>query len=92
MIAMVTGTSKSHQRVPPKALQLARCLKTHCCSNCSKIDSLDQLLSNRREARTLSQTRDILLPKLISGEIRVRTLKESTGRDGKRKFADSRKA
>ena len=33
---------------------------------------LDRLLANRREARTLAQTRDLLLSKLMSGEIRLR--------------------
>ncbi len=32
----------------------------------------DQISSNERESRTLAQTRDRLLPKLMSGEIRVR--------------------
>ena len=31
----------------------------------------DQLLSNERQSRTLAQLRDTLLPKLISGELRV---------------------
>ena len=32
---------------------------------------LARLLANRREARTLAQTRDLLLPKLMSGKIRL---------------------
>ena len=31
-----------------------------------------QLLANRAESRTLAQVRDLLLPKLMSGEIRLR--------------------
>ena len=76
MIARVTGTSKSHQRVPPKSI-LA----------CEVLTANQQLLSvfdgmagpmmnlvflNRRESRRLARTRDILLPKLLSGEIRLR--------------------
>ena len=33
---------------------------------------IDAMLANRQESRTLSQTRDLFLPKLMSGEIRLR--------------------
>jgi type I restriction enzyme S subunit len=33
---------------------------------------LERVRSNRAESRTLAETRDLLLPKLMSGEIRVR--------------------
>lgn len=33
---------------------------------------IDRVEANKQESRTLAQTRDLLLPKLISGEIRVR--------------------
>jgi type I restriction enzyme, S subunit len=33
---------------------------------------IDRLEANKQESRTLAQTRDLLLPKLISGEIRLR--------------------
>ena len=33
---------------------------------------LDRALANRSESRTLAHTRDLLLPRLMSGEIRVR--------------------
>jgi type I restriction enzyme S subunit len=74
MAAMVTGTSKSHQRVPPKAL-LARELLIADPQLLGSFDQMvlpffDRLLSNRREARTLAQTRDLLLPKLMSGGMR----------------------
>ncbi len=76
MVAMVTGTSKSHQRVQPKALLPCEVL----VADPRLFDSFDQavciffdrLLSNRREKRILAQTRDMLLPKLMSGEIRLR--------------------
>ena len=75
MVAMVTGTSKSHQRVQPKALLTREVL----VADPRLFDSFDQmvciffdrLLSNRREVRMLIQARDLLLPKLISGEIRI---------------------
>jgi type I restriction enzyme S subunit len=71
----VTGTSNSHQRVrPDDLLRLAR------------VDAGSQLrakfaevmgsvtmrgLENVRQSRTLAALRDLLLPKLFSGEIRV---------------------
>ena len=33
---------------------------------------INRLEANKRETRTLSQTRDLLVPKLMSGEIRLR--------------------
>ena len=75
MAAMVTGTSKSHQRVSPKAL-LSRDVLVADARLLAAFDHmvrpfLARLLSNRREARTLAQTRDLLLPKLMSGKIRL---------------------
>ena len=76
MEAMVTGTSKSHQRVSPKAL-IKRQVLHGVASMFDRFDEraaplLSRVLSNRAEARTLAQTRDLLLPKLMSGEIRMR--------------------
>ena len=36
---------------------------------------LERVISNRRECKTLAATRDLLLPKLMSGELRVRDAK-----------------
>ena len=33
---------------------------------------MDRVIANAQESRALSQTRDLLLPKLMSGEIRLR--------------------
>jgi type I restriction enzyme S subunit len=73
---MVTGTSKSHQRVGPDAVlaidlviaprQIMDAFPTLAAP------MLNRILANRREVRTLSRTRDLLLPKLMSGEIRVK--------------------
>lgn len=76
MEAMVTGTSKSHQRVSPKALTQHQVL----CGAADIFEKLDQhashllarIVKNRGDSRTLAQTRDLLLPKLMSGEIRLR--------------------
>ena len=75
MEAMVTGTSKSHQRVSPKALVERQVL--HGANDMfEQFDKrasplLARVLKNRQESSTLAQTRDLLLPKLISGEIRL---------------------
>ena len=75
MEAMVTGTSKSHQRVSPKALVERQVL--HGANDMfEKFDKrasplLARVLKNRQESSTLAQTRDLLLPKLMSGEIRL---------------------
>jgi type I restriction enzyme S subunit len=72
---LVTGTSKSHQRaqadsilnlaivVPPSAIVAA--------FDRSADGLLARTLECRRESRTLAALRDALLPKLISGELRV---------------------
>ena len=74
MVAMVTGTSKSHQRVSPRALLTCEILVAEPlllgAFNQTVLPLIDRLLANRREARALAQTRDLLLPKLMSGEIR----------------------
>ena len=78
--SMVTGTSKSHQRVPPKALKRCEVL-----SGTSTLfgkfgefatPMLAHMVENRAESRTLAALRDALLPKLISGRLRV----EETGK------------
>jgi type I restriction enzyme S subunit len=74
--AMVSGTSKSHQRVSPSAvLALSFVLPpAEMTTSFGKLAGalLDQVLGNRREAVSLGETRDLLLPKLMSGEVRVR--------------------
>ena len=73
--SMVTGTSRSHQRVPPKALKRCEVL-SGTPELFGKFDELvatmlDQAIANRAEACTLSALRDTLLPKLVSGELRL---------------------
>ncbi len=72
---MVTGTSRSHQRVPPKALNAVECLvgrPEHFSAFEAFADAaLRSQMRNRREIRTLTALRDTLLPKLISGKIRI---------------------
>ena len=68
MEAMVTGTSKSHQRISASALlqldaivgseEVFRAFEAKACP------VLDRALSSREETRTLATLRDTLLPKL----------------------------
>lgn len=75
LAGMVTGTSKSHQRISPPAL-----MKTTLLIGGGKVfEAFDQfaepllqrVLSLRAENRTLAETRDYLLPRLMSGIVRV---------------------
>ena len=76
LAGMVTGTSKSHQRISPKALAKLRILRPDdtCVSAFEDVVSpmLEKTLQAISENRTLAATRDLLLPKLMSGEIRLR--------------------
>ncbi len=73
--SMVTGTSKSHQRISPKSLYEREVI----AGNIQLFARFEELahyllvktLANRSEAWTLAQARDLLLPKLMSGKIRV---------------------
>lgn len=72
---MVTGTSKSHQRISPPSL-LGRDVITATPQMFSAFEQsvaplLERVRANRAESRTLAQTRDLLLPRLMSGELRV---------------------
>ncbi|MBI4470213.1 MAG: restriction endonuclease subunit S, partial [Acidobacteria bacterium] len=78
---LVTGTSKSHQRaqvdsilnlavvVPPSSIVAA--------FDYSADDLLARTLECRRESHTLAALRDSLLPRLISGELRVKDAERS---------------
>ncbi|HID9786607.1 TPA: restriction endonuclease subunit S [Pseudomonas aeruginosa] len=75
MRQLVTGTSNSHQRVKPEQLREIRVFAAGesviaAFSAMAKL-SMDQVLKNRRQSKVLAQLRDTLLPKLISGELRV---------------------
>ena len=75
MEAMVTGTSKSHQRVKPNDVSGimtvtpdARLVKTY---GDTVLPMLNRTLVGKSESTVLSELRDTLLPKLISGELRI---------------------
>ena len=76
MAARVTGTSKSHQRVPPKSILACEVLAANPCLLAVFDETVAPImyrfLLNRQESRELALTRDLLLPKLMSGEIRLR--------------------
>lgn len=75
MRQLVTGTSNSHQRVKPDQLSGIRVFAAceAAIGECSKllIALIEQVLQNRLQSRSLAKLRDTLLPKLISGELRV---------------------
>jgi type I restriction enzyme, S subunit len=81
--SLVTGTTGSHQRVRPEALLT---IKTATASaQVRRVFSLlvDPLLgkiaTNRSESITLASLRDALLPKFLSGELRIQEAEARAG-------------
>ena len=87
MRQLVTGTSNSHQRVKPEQLHDIRCIAAGSDAikefSAMALSWRNQLLRNRQQSRSLAQLRDTLLPKLISGELRVPDVKRILGEVGK---------
>ncbi|MDR6357926.1 type I restriction enzyme S subunit [Pseudomonas psychrotolerans] len=76
MRQLVTGTSNSHQRVKPEQLANIRVIAAND-EVISKFSALakplmEKVLQHRQQSQQLSQLRDTLLPKLISGELRIK--------------------
>ena len=80
MTGLAGGTSNSHQRIRPGDF-----LALDCCIGSQKVRSafsdvveplLGKTLAQRIESRSLASARDALLPKLISGEIRIPDVKQ----------------
>ena len=73
LVGLVTGTSKSHQRVRPPALASMNVLvpSKEVLTEFSSMVSpwLDQTLALRRSTQRLTALRDTMLPKLISGDL-----------------------
>jgi type I restriction enzyme, S subunit len=72
---LVTGTSSSHQRVKPEYF-LGMDTVIPSLSVIKRFTDLAesfhlQVITQQEESRTLAETRDALLPRLISGEVRV---------------------
>ena len=80
--ALVTGTSKSHQRVHAGTVLglSAICPPAPIIGAFDKAarSLLGRALACRSEIRTLAELRDTLLPKLISGELRIETAEQVT--------------
>jgi type I restriction enzyme S subunit len=72
---LVTGTSKSHQRAQVDSILNIAVVVPPLPIVAAFDRSADSLLARthecRREARTLASLRDTLLPKLVSGQVRV---------------------
>jgi type I restriction enzyme, S subunit len=79
----VTGTSNSHQRTQPDSVLsiLSPLPSRHIIDAFEKIVAplLRDIQIKNRESRTLAALRDTLLPKLITGELRVRTAAHIVG-------------
>ena len=75
---LVTGTSKSHQRAQASAILALRVVRPPDPLLKRFEQAAEPILARtlecRRESRTLAALRDALLPKLISGAIRVGTV------------------
>lgn len=72
---MATGTSNSHQRVRPNDLLTAHVIDPRSMPNKDRksiICIAERCREARLESRALAALRDTLLPRLMSGEIRVR--------------------
>ena len=73
--SMVTGTSKSHQRVPSTALKKREVLsgRPELFNSFDKLAApmLARVIRNRAESHTLAALRDALLVKLMSGELKT---------------------
>ena len=81
-ISLVTGTSSSHQRVKPEDLSN---IEVVCPSDISLKEFTQktqpmfvQIQANKEQSCTLASIRDALLPKLLSGEIRVNYIEKMT--------------
>jgi len=80
---LITGTSGSHQRVKPEYL-LAMDVDVPAKERIARYTGLvkplhDRVALNLEESRTFAALRDALLPKLISGELRVKDAERFIG-------------
>ena len=80
----VTGSTGSRQRAQPAQIAKVEAILpqpgTLMAFNQQAVPILNAIAENRRESRTLAQLRDTLLPKLISGELRVKDAEQFLGR------------
>lgn len=75
VLTLVTGTSNSHQRVKPDQVAALPTVVPDgaLIAAFDRVvqPMLDQMLANRQRMQTLTQLRDTLLPRLISGKLRL---------------------
>ena len=83
MESLVTGTSKSHQRAPANATLALRALIPPVgvieAFEILASESLGRCVDLRRESRILASLREVLLPMLVSGYLRVEIAEEGAG-------------
>ncbi|WP_406045105.1 restriction endonuclease subunit S [Micromonospora sp. NBC_00898] len=80
LAARVTGTSKSHQRVRPEEVLASEVVDPRAIDEVRReqVSSLVARAGQAREENTsLAQLRDVLLPQLISGELRIKDAERS---------------
>ena len=78
VMSMVNGATGSHQRFHPEdSLKYKIAYNETYCSKYCEIATpiINKILDNREEARRLATLRDTLLPKLMSGELKVNEIK-----------------
>ena len=72
---LVTGTSNSHQRIKPDQVELMSCVvppkDIASQFELSMRPVFERVHANREQAQTLASLRDALLPRLISGQLRL---------------------
>lgn len=72
---LVTGTSNSHQRIKPDQVALMSCVvppkDIASQFELSLRPIFERVHANREQAQTLASLRDALLPRLISGQLRL---------------------
>ena len=63
---------------PEESLKFNIAFKDECVSKYCEVITpmINQILDNREESRRLATLRDTLLPKLMSGELKVNDIKE----------------
>jgi type I restriction enzyme S subunit len=76
LVQTATGTSNSHQRTKPEVLLSVK-IPLPTAPILEKFEAtvmplLSLVLANRKESTHLAATRDLLLPRLLSGELTVK--------------------
>lgn len=81
--SLVTGTSSSHQRVKPEyLLTMTTILPPRgvvAAFSEATAPLFERIARSRKESQTLAAIRDVLLPKLLSGAVRVRDVVRAMG-------------